>query len=351
VIHLKQEELNMSFEEDGTENEAGLESDIKKDLQSENRQNIPTDFQTMIELLKQELDYVEDDSFKWKNVVSLLVIKLSETDSKNKVRGKSNATNIAITESRTTQSGYSKTDDFFPTLVVNETFKKWRTAVKARMHKGNITRLRNEDPESGWIEDRIEIKRRPELNAANPVIHICYLDDLDPIRKSLWPNDYLIIAKQEKRSIYEAFGLKSDVSLGNSKKIYVSPHAENDTTIFDLSEVIIEPNSFIRVFEAEIIPENPQFEINENDPAYEVNDEIWVFDSTNKFISYRIEVKRIDEEEKVVHFRIKDKLDRPITLDRMKAIGFTDELVQQLLSLAEDGNGSEGKSIILDEDN
>ena len=49
-------------------------------------------FDTSLAILKDTLSYVEDTTFKWKDVIGVLVVKLSNTDSINKSNEASNAT-------------------------------------------------------------------------------------------------------------------------------------------------------------------------------------------------------------------------------------------------------------------
>jgi hypothetical protein len=297
------------------------------------RAQTQVNFDTTLAELKQHLSYVEDDSFKWDDVAAILVIELNETDSKNKTRDTSNATNIQITDSVGTQIGSSKTEDFFPTLTVNTTFSRWRLSVNARINKSNIEHLKGNDPTSvmGWIDDNIEIKRRPNLNnGQNPVIHICYLDDLDPLRDQLWPKDYLVIVKQKKSKVYEAFGVKSTANLGIQKKLYVSPNADRDETTFDLSDIIpSEFTYFIRVFDTTIEELDKKFNIIDSDPSYLEGDEIWAFDKGKQAITHILEVKLVSEEAKEVEFKIKNSLEKPLKKSDLEEI---DEFPQEILT-------------------
>ena len=152
-------------------------------------------------VLKENLQYVEDDTFSWDDTLALLIIKLRNTDSLNKARNESNATQIQLTSERDASEGKRKTEDFFPTLTLNTTFKSWRLSVPARMSSLNIAVLKDEATgESGkWVSDTIQIRRRL-LNAdssggGNPAIHICYGNDLMPLREVLQVDDYLVIVK------------------------------------------------------------------------------------------------------------------------------------------------------------
>ncbi|EJQ10855.1 hypothetical protein ACVNRM_12120 [Bacillus paranthracis] len=307
----------------------------------ESSKNIELNFNLVINILRKELDYVVDGSFNWNNVVGLLVVPLSETDSKNKVRGASHSTNIQLTDSILTKPGRSKTEDFFPSLIVNETFSKWRLAVNARMSKKNIAKLKGIDVGNGWINDKIEIKRRTNLNGGqNPVIHICYLDNLDPIRAELWPNDYLILVKQKNKTTYEAFGLKSDIVLVNNKTLYIAENSKNDQTTFMLNELLAEPRIFIRIFDKILNQKELIFNINENDPQYEVADEIWVLDEISKQVTHRLEVENVDNEARIVNFKIKNELEYPVSLEKLKEYGLSNELERSILELIDNLDAS-----------
>jgi hypothetical protein len=66
-------------------------------------------FSDMIQKLKTSLSYVnETDLFHWNNIDAILVIKLSNTDSLNKDRPESHATQIQLTDSGGPPAGNSK---------------------------------------------------------------------------------------------------------------------------------------------------------------------------------------------------------------------------------------------------
>lgn len=206
--------------------------------------NSDTDgFEKYLGVLKGNLQYVEDDTFSWNDTLALLIIKLRNTDSLNKVRSESNATQIQLTSERDASEGKRKTEDFFPTLTLNTTFKSWRLSVPARMSSLNITKLKDEavGESSNWISDTIQIRRRL-LNAdssggGNPAIHICYGNDLMPLREVLQVDDYLVVVKRKNKSVYEAFGVRGNVDLGNGKQMYISGKASQDSTTFSLDDI------------------------------------------------------------------------------------------------------------------
>lgn len=200
-------------------------------------------FGKYLSVLKENLQYVEGDTFSWDDTLALLIIKLRNTDSLNKARNESNATQIQLTSERDASEGKRKTEDFFPTLTLNTTFKSWRLSVPARMSSLNIAALKDEAiGESGkWISDTIQIRRRL-LNAdssggGNPAIHICYGNDLMPLREVLQVDDYLVIVKRKNESVYEAFGVRGNVDLGNGKQMYISDKASQDSTTFSLKDI------------------------------------------------------------------------------------------------------------------
>lgn len=59
------------------------------------------------------MSYVEDTSFRWSDVNGILIIQLKNTDSLNKERDASHATQIQITSESMPIPGMSKTEDFF----------------------------------------------------------------------------------------------------------------------------------------------------------------------------------------------------------------------------------------------
>lgn len=195
-------------------------------------------------VLKSTLSYVEDSSFSWDDVVGFLVIKLSNTDclKTNKNRSVSNATQIQLTSRRDADGDVRPTEDFFPTLTLNTTFKSWRISVPTRISLKNTSSLEGTEFEgdSHWRMDCIQIRRRL-LNGenGNPALHICYGDDLKPLRELLGVNDYLVIVKRKSDAVYEAFGVKSDVDLGNGKGMYLQPETsrDKDSTVFAFADL------------------------------------------------------------------------------------------------------------------
>lgn len=201
-------------------------------------------FEECLTILKDNLAYVEDASFAWKNVISILVIKLSNTDSINKANEASNATQIQLTSEKDASSGQRKTEDFFPTLTLNSTFKGWRIGVPVRLSKRNLDVLSADTTEfsSDWRKDQVQIRRRV-LNAdengnGNPTLQICYGNDLMPLRKALGVDDYIVFVKRKDASLYEAFGVQKTIELGKGKKMYVSDKSDKDSTNFGLADII-----------------------------------------------------------------------------------------------------------------
>ena len=202
-------------------------------------------FSDYLNILKICIPYAEDDTFKWDNVISLLILKLSNTDSLNKEREESNATQIQLTSERDGGEELRKTEDFFPTLTMNKTFKSWRISIPTRICSDNVLVLDGKQPEgkAEWLNDTIQLRRRL-LNAdalgnnGNPNLQMCYGNDLMPIRKLLQVDDYLVIAKRKNSTVYEAFGVKKDTDLGKGKQMYISEKASQDGSAFDLENMI-----------------------------------------------------------------------------------------------------------------
>lgn len=205
--------------------------------------NSSTAFDVCLRALKAALPYAEDDSFSWDTVVGLVVIKLTNTDSINKARTASHATQIQLTAARDATEEGRITEDFFPTLTLNSTFKQWRLSIPARLNTLNLDQLSGESIErtERWREDSIQIRRRilndDGQGNGNPTLHICYGDDLMPLRERLNVDDYLVIIKCKDSAVYEAFGVKSDVDLGSGKKMYLSSKASNDSSVFSFGEI------------------------------------------------------------------------------------------------------------------
>lgn len=205
------------------------------------------DFDKYIENLKSYLPDIEDSSFSWGDVVGLLVIKLRNTDSLNKARTGSNATQIQLTSASGVSEGKRKTEDFFPTLTLNTSFKSWRIAIPTRIHKDNILQLDKEDKGTAkkWINDTIQIRRRilneDNQGNGNPNLQICYGNDLMPLRERLNVGDYLVVVKRKNSQIYEAFGVRNNIDLGSDKQLYVSSKASKDSTVFAVDKLIKNP--------------------------------------------------------------------------------------------------------------
>lgn len=201
---------------------------------------VTDEFEHYCSVLKSELSYVEDGSFSWDDAVGLLIIQLKNTDSLNKARRESHATQIQLTSEREAAEGTRKTEDFFPTLTLNSSFKSWRISIPARINLRNVEQLggvayTSLDP---WKPDSIQIRRRllndDGQGNGNPTLQICYGDDLMPLREQLNVDDYLIIVKRKAEALYDAFGVKSTVDLGTGKNMYLSAKASTDSTSFML---------------------------------------------------------------------------------------------------------------------
>lgn len=201
---------------------------------------VTDEFEHYCSILKSELSYVEDGSFSWDDAVGLLIIQLKNTDSLNKARRESHATQIQLTSEREAAEGTRKTEDFFPTLTLNSSFKSWRISIPARVNLRNVEQLggvayTSLDP---WRPDSIQIRRRllndDGQGNGNPTLQICYGDDLMPLREQLNVDDYLVIVKRKAEALYDAFGVKSTVDLGTGKNMYLSAKASTDSTSFML---------------------------------------------------------------------------------------------------------------------
>ena len=211
------------------------------------------DFDKYVGNLKTYLPDVEDASFSWADVIGLLVIKLRNTDSLNKARTASHATQIQLTSESGASEGKRKTEDFFPTLTLNSSFKSWRIAIPTRIHRDNILQLDSNDKgiTEKWIDDSIQIRRRilneDEQGNGNPALQICYGNDLMPLRELLNVDDYIVVVKRKNSQVYEAFGVRSDVDLGSGKQLYVSTKASNDSTAFSLGDLTDNPEGWMRL--------------------------------------------------------------------------------------------------------
>ena len=205
--------------------------------------NTTTAFDVCLNSLKAALPYAEDNSFSWEAVIGLLVIQLTNTDSINKARTASHATQIQLTSERDASEGARKTEDFFPTLTLNSTFKQWRISIPARLNNKNIDELSGlaYEHSDNWRADSIQIRRRilndDGQGNGNPTLHICYGDDLMPLRELLNVGDYLVIVKCKDSALYEAFGVRGSTDLGSGKKMYLSPKATTDSTVFSFGDI------------------------------------------------------------------------------------------------------------------
>lgn len=210
-------------------------------------------FERYCQILKNELSYVEDDSFSWDDVVGLLIIQLKNTDSLNKDRKESHATQIQLTSEREGVEGTRKTEDFFPTLTLNSSFKSWRIAIPARINICNIKKLCGEkySTENSWKQDSIQIRRRmlnsDDKGNGNPALQICYGDDLMMLREQLNVDDYLVIVKHKTNPVYDAFGVRRDVDLGSGKNMYLANNVSTDNTSFKLKELISDYDTAKRI--------------------------------------------------------------------------------------------------------
>ncbi len=199
--------------------------------------------------LKNLLSYVEDNSFSWDDVIGLLIIQLKNTDSLNKTRTVSHATQIQLTSERDGLEEKRQTEDFFPTLTLNSSFKSWRISIPARISLYNVERLGEPSitTSGAWKDDKIQIRRRllndDGSGNGNPALHICYGDDLMLLRERLHVDDYLVIVKRKSEQIFEAFGVrKDDANLGNGKNMYLANNAQKDSTAFEFNTLLFDNN-------------------------------------------------------------------------------------------------------------
>lgn len=222
-------------------------------MPGDNTATITDEFERYCSVLKSELSYVEDGSFSWDDAVGLLIIQLKNTDSLNKARRESHATQIQLTSEREAAEGARKTEDFFPTLTLNSSFKSWRISIPARVNLRNVEQLGGAaytalDP---WRPDSIQIRRRllndDGQGNGNPTLQICYGDDLMPLREQLNVDDYLVIVKRKAEALYDAFGVKSTVDLGSGKNMYLSSKASTDSTSFMLGGLMADYDTVERL--------------------------------------------------------------------------------------------------------
>lgn len=211
------------------------------------------DFDKYLSNLRTYLPDIEDSSFSWADVIGLLVIKLRNTDSLNKARNASHATQIQLTSESGASEGKRKTEDFFPTLTLNTSFKSWRISISTRINRENILQLSSNDQgyTEKWLDDSIQIRRRilneDNQGNGNPALQICYGNDLMPLRKLLNVDDYIVVVKRKNSQVYEAFGVRSDVDLGNGKQLYVSSNAASDSTTYSLGELTEDSDGKMRL--------------------------------------------------------------------------------------------------------
>lgn len=214
---------------------------------------ITDEFERYCSVLKSELSYVEDGSFSWDDAVGLLIIQLKNTDSLNKARRESHATQIQLTSEREAAEGARKTEDFFPTLTLNSSFKSWRISIPARVNLRNVEQLGGAayTALNPWRPDSIQIRRRllndDGQGNGNPTLQICYGDDLMPLREQLNVDDYLVIVKRKAEALYDAFGVKSTVDLGSGKNMYLSSKASTDSTSFMLGGLMADYDTVERL--------------------------------------------------------------------------------------------------------
>lgn len=200
------------------------------------------DFEKYCSVLKEAIPYVEDDTFTWDDVIGLLIIQLKNTDSLNKASKKSHATQIQITSEKD-PTVLRSTEDFFPTLTLNSSFKSWRISIPTRIHMNNINQLKEMalSESAIWLTDSVQIRRRilndDGTGYGNPNLQICYGNDLMPLRELLNVGDYLVLAKRKNLASYEAFGVRGTIDLGSGKKMHLSTASSSDSSIFSLGYV------------------------------------------------------------------------------------------------------------------
>lgn len=174
------------------------------------------------------MNYVSDDTFSWDDVIGTLVIKLKNTDSINKDNPASNATQIQLTSEKNPGESARKTEDFFPSLVLNQTFKSWRLAVPVRINTENIKKFDDSSVSNDvvWLDEKVQLRRRllngDENGNGNPNLQMCYGNDIMPLRRVLGVGDYLVFVKRKNAEVFEAFGISKEANLGNGKQLYVA---------------------------------------------------------------------------------------------------------------------------------
>jgi hypothetical protein len=178
-------------------------------------------------------EVVDSPDFRWSEVIAVLVLPLANTDVVDKENDDSNFTQVQITDAANAPAGAGKTEDFFPTLTLNATFRRWRVRVPARYSGANVKALGGAAATSDWIPDRIEIRRRL-LNDANPTLHLLFGKDLAPLREVLKEHDYLVFLKRRGDVPFDALGVKADkADLGTKKCLVVDEAAaKKDVRVF-----------------------------------------------------------------------------------------------------------------------
>jgi len=173
------------------------------------------DFQDAIEDLKTLLPGIEGDDFRW-GAVSAILVKPFKA---NEVEGSSA---LQFTDSASTSASESKTEGFFPSLVVNDVFKTERLKLSVKLSSANLSSLSIEYGASSsaavFEDDEVFVRRRPNLNAGgssvgNPVIQVTGVRKL---RDKLAVDDLIVFVRCSGTPTLYAFGIRKAVAAGKS---------------------------------------------------------------------------------------------------------------------------------------
>lgn len=276
-----------------------------------NEYPLEEDFQLYKEYFKEKLYYVEDETFNWDEVATLLVLHLSNADviASNKDRSKNNkSSQITITG---TQGDVISPIDFFPILKYSA-ISKGKIKHKVKMNLTNISHLKQQEiVEHGWKESAIQIKTRM-LNQRNPTLNICYGDDIIELRRLMMPHDFLIFTRQKGKSTFEVFGMEQTNELRADKTLLISPdlNDRNDIPTFDFLELInptIEKNesskednlkrqkkSYIKSMDSQAVKKTLlEFQEENASEKYCKGDLIWIYSKDIKKLTHRVVVAEI----------------------------------------------------------
>jgi len=158
----------------------------------------------LVSKLRSAYPTAERDGFSFAAIDSALAIHIKGTDVHPSLRDhSSNKDQIDLTYGATLPEGTSPVDDFFPTVVRPKHFPQSRHLKIPCSVWGECLSA----PTQQWVTDENDVVRLERNDGLNPSLQ---LRGVDPLRRNIAADDWLIFVHRTGRSDYEAFSLKQN---------------------------------------------------------------------------------------------------------------------------------------------